>query len=65
MTVGELKGILSMYPDKMPVPTGFAEIVSDNLPVLHTVDSVLFCDLHSNDKSDTKSARAKIIATSI
>jgi hypothetical protein len=42
MTVGELKGILSMYPDKMPVPTGFAEIVSDNLPVLHTVDSVLF-----------------------
>jgi hypothetical protein len=34
MTVGELKGILSMYPDKMLVPTGFAEIVSDDFPVL-------------------------------
>jgi hypothetical protein len=39
MTVGELKGILSMYPDKMPVPTGFAEVVSDDLPVLHPSSS--------------------------
>jgi hypothetical protein len=35
MTVGELKGILSMYPDKMPVPTGLAEIVRYDFPVLH------------------------------
>jgi hypothetical protein len=39
MTVAELKGILSMYPDKMPVPTGFAEVVSDDLPVLHPSSS--------------------------
>jgi len=41
MTAGELKGILSMYPDKMPVPTGFAEIVGDYFPVLHATASSL------------------------
>jgi hypothetical protein len=37
--------------DTAPTPTGFAEVVSDNLPALHALDCVSFA-LHGNHKND-------------
>ena len=36
--------------DTAPTPTGFAEIVRDDLAVLHSEGLCVFCSPHSNDK---------------
>jgi hypothetical protein len=35
---------------RSPTPTGFAEIVSDDLPVLHARRILPFCSPHGNDE---------------
>jgi len=42
-----------------PTPTGFAQIIRDDLPVIHTARFCLFRSTHGNDKNDIRGAMAR------